>query len=87
MQGYVVGVAPQVAGELVEVMVRNNEAVEQGQRLFRIDPSQYQIALETARSNLESAVRQVEAGSAAVAVGTGEPARSTGERNKGRAGQ
>ena len=68
IQGYVVGVAPQVAGEVAEVMVRNNESVEQGQRLFRIDPSQYQIALETARSKLESAVRQVEAGSAAVAA-------------------
>ena len=66
IQGYVVGVAPQVAGEVAEVWVRNNEAVEQGQRLFRIDPSQYQIALDTAKSNLENAFRQVGAGNAAV---------------------
>jgi multidrug resistance efflux pump len=67
VQGYVVGVAPQVAGRVADVWVTNNEAVEEGQRLFRIDPSQYQIAVDTAKSNLESAFRQVEAGSAAVA--------------------
>jgi multidrug resistance efflux pump len=66
VQGYIVGVAPQVAGTVVEVWVKNNEAVEEGQRLFQIDPSQYQIAVDVANSNLESAVRQVEAGNAAV---------------------
>jgi len=66
IQGYVVGVAPQVAGIVTELWVSNNEAVEEGQRLFRIDPSQYQIALDTQKSNLENAIRQVDAGSAAV---------------------
>lgn len=66
IQGYVVGVGPQVAGEVAEVWVSNNETVEEGQRLFRIDPSQYQIALDTAKSNLENASRQVGAGNAAV---------------------
>jgi multidrug resistance efflux pump len=66
VQGYVVGVAPQVAGSVTDVWVSNNEAVEEGQRLFRIDPAQYQIAVDTAKSNLESAFRQVGAGNAAV---------------------
>lgn len=66
IEGYVVGVAPQVAGIVTEVWVANNESVEAGDRLFRVDPSQFQIAVDTARSNLESAIRQVGAGDAAV---------------------
>jgi multidrug resistance efflux pump len=66
VQGYVVGVAPKVAGLVTEVWVENNQEVEEGQRLFQIDPDQYRIALKKARSDLETARRQVDAGSAAV---------------------
>ncbi len=67
VQGYVVGVAPKVAGVVTQVWVENNQQVEAGQRLFEVDPSQYRIALDKARSDLESARRQVDAGSAGVA--------------------
>jgi multidrug resistance efflux pump len=67
VQAYVVGVAPKVAGVVTQVWVENNQAVEAGQRLFEVDPSQYRIALEKAQSDLESARRQVDAGSAGVA--------------------
>jgi multidrug resistance efflux pump len=66
VQGYVVGVAPRVAGVVTQVWVRNNQEVEAGQALFEIDPSQYRIALQKAESDLESARRQVDAGSAGV---------------------
>ena len=66
VQGYVVGVAPKVAGVLTRVWVRNNQEVETGQPLFEIDPSQYRIALDRARSDLENAQRQVDAGTAGV---------------------
>jgi multidrug resistance efflux pump len=66
VQGYVVGVAPKVAGLVTQVWVTNNQEVEEGQRLFEIDPSQYRIALDKARSDLENARRQVGAGDAAV---------------------
>ena len=66
VQGYVVGVAPKVAGLVTEVWVEKNQEVEEGQRLFQIDPAQYRIALKKARSDLETARRQVDAGSAAV---------------------
>ncbi len=66
VQGYVVGVAPKVAGLVTEVRVANNQVVEKGQVLFQIDPSQYQIALDRATSDLETTRRQVEAGSAGV---------------------
>lgn len=66
VQGYVVGVAPKVAGVVTQVWVSNNQEVDKGEPLFEIDSSQYQIALNKAQSDLESARRQVGAGSAAV---------------------
>ena len=66
VQGFVVGVAPKVAGVVTEVWVKNNQEVVADEPLFRIDPSQYEIALKRAQSDLENAGRQVEAGSAGV---------------------
>lgn len=66
VQGYVVGVAPKVAGVVTDVWVSNNEYVEAGQKLFAIDQSQYQIALQQAESNLKNTQKQVEAGDAGV---------------------
>lgn len=66
VQGYVVGVAPQVSGTVIEVLVQNNQQVNAEQVLFRIDPTQYEIALDKARSDYENALRQVDAGNAAV---------------------
>ena len=66
IEGYVIGVAPQVAGTVTRVWVTNNQEVEEGQPLFEVDSSQYQIAVDRARSDLENAGRQVGAGSAAV---------------------
>ena len=66
VQGYVIGVAPQVSGIVTEVLVATNQRVEADQPLFRIDSSQYEIALAKAQSDYENAVRQVEAGDAGV---------------------
>lgn len=66
IQGYVVGVAPQVAGVVMEVWVENNQQVNEGDPLFRVDPAQYEIALAKAQSDLENATRQVDAGDAGV---------------------
>ncbi len=66
VQGYVIGVAPKVAGLVTQVWVQNNREVEAGEPLFEIDPSQYRIALEKAQSDLQNARSQVEAGDAAV---------------------
>ena len=66
VQAYVVGVAPQVSGTVVEVAIQNNQEVEVGDLLFRIDTAQYEIALAKARSDYENALRQVDAGDAGV---------------------
>lgn len=66
VQGYVVGVAPQVSGKVIEVHAKNNERVEAGQALFKIDPAQYKIVLEKAQSDYAKARQQVDAGDAGV---------------------
>jgi multidrug resistance efflux pump len=52
VQAYVVGIAPEVAGRVIEVNVTDNAAVEPGQILFRIDPARYEIAVAEAEAAL-----------------------------------
>jgi RND family efflux transporter MFP subunit len=46
----VVPVAPDVAGFVTEVLVKDNQHVQQGDVLFRIDQARYAIALDQARA-------------------------------------
>jgi multidrug resistance efflux pump len=62
----VVPVASQVSGIVVDVYVANNEYVETGQELFRIDPNTYQLAVETAEANMQSARQATGASGAGV---------------------
>ena len=50
----VVGVAPDVSGLISDVLVQDNEAVQKGQVLFRIDPARFDLALRQAEANVES---------------------------------
>ncbi len=51
----VVPIAPEIPGTVSEVLVGNNQAVDTGQPLFQIDRNRYQLAVETARANLQKA--------------------------------
>jgi multidrug resistance efflux pump len=66
VQGFVVGVAPKVAGLVTKVWVRNNQEVDEGAPLFEIDKSNYQIALKRAESDLQNTESQVGAGDAGI---------------------
>jgi membrane fusion protein (multidrug efflux system) len=55
-----VTVNARVAGQAVEIAVRDNERVRQGQVLFRIDPEPYQIAVDQAEARLGSARLQID---------------------------
>ena len=68
VQGFVVGVAPKVAGLVTAVHVDNNARVDAGQPLFAIDTADYEIALSRSRSELEKAHHQVRAGDSSVAA-------------------
>ncbi|MGD8230887.1 HlyD family secretion protein [Vibrio sp. TRT 1302] len=65
---YLVRIAPEVSGNIVEVGVEDNQIVEQGQELFKIDPRNYQIALASAQANLAIAGQNIGANTAAVEV-------------------
>jgi len=55
-----VTVNARVAGQAVEIAVRDNQRVRQGQVLFRIDPEAYQIAVDQAEARLGSARLQID---------------------------
>jgi membrane fusion protein (multidrug efflux system) len=71
VNGHVTFVAPRVAGQVLEVLVDDNNRVKKGQLLVRIDPEPYQVevklkraAVEVAQANLtaeESRARGLEA--------------------------
>lgn len=68
VQAYVVGIAPEVAGRVVEVDVEDNQRVAAGQRLFRIDSEPYRIAVEQAEAKLAAVGQSVGASTASVAT-------------------
>jgi len=48
----VVGVAPRVAGPIIEIPIKDNQPVKKGDLLFRIDPRTFEAALEQAKGLL-----------------------------------
>ncbi len=48
-----------VAGQVVQIAVKNNQRVQKGQLLFQIDPQPYQIAVAQAEARLSSARLQI----------------------------
>ncbi|MFV7771332.1 HlyD family secretion protein [Shewanella marisflavi] len=65
---YIVRVAAEVAGNITEVNVKDNQVVEAGDPLFQIDPRNYQLALQAAQANLQLAGQNIGASTAAVEV-------------------
>ena len=55
-----IDVVPEVSGRIVELAVRDNQAVKQGDLLFRIDPRPYQDALARGKASLVALDRQIE---------------------------
>lgn len=66
VQAYVVRMAPDVAGRVVEVNVTDNARVEGGQVLFRIDPRPYEIAVAEAQAQVERIGQTLGASTAAM---------------------
>ena len=52
LQAYIVHMAPDVSGRIVELDVRDNQKVRKGQVLFRIDPDPYRLRVEQARATV-----------------------------------
>lgn len=55
IQAYIVNMAPEVSGRIVELNVVDNQQVKKGQVLFQIDPKPYQLSVDQARTAKETA--------------------------------
>jgi multidrug resistance efflux pump len=67
VQAYVVRVAPEVSGRVLELGVTDNQRVKAGELLFKIDPEPYQIALRQAEARVDRVGQTMGANTAGVA--------------------
>ena len=60
IQTYVVQVAPQVEGRVIGVYVQNNQFIEEGQKLFSLDPRPSEYTLEQLKATLVQTQQEVD---------------------------
>jgi multidrug resistance efflux pump len=70
--GNIIPIVPKVSGEVLDVAVGVNEIVSAGSTLLQIDPSDYQLAVNSAEAALEQATQDIGAGSENLAVAEAE---------------
>jgi len=70
IQAYIVNMAPEVSGRILELNVRDNQQVKEGQVLFQIDPKPYQLSVDQTRAAVQGLEAQL-------AVATSEVASQT----------
>ncbi|HEY5770934.1 MAG TPA: biotin/lipoyl-binding protein, partial [Terrimicrobium sp.] len=51
----VVGIAPRVAGPIIQIPIKDNQQVKKGDLLFEIDPSTFQATVNNAAAKLRQA--------------------------------
>lgn len=68
VQAYVVAIAPETPGRVVEVAVADNQKVEAGDLLFRVDTEPYEIAREKAKADVAAAGQSIGASTAGVSA-------------------
>ena len=66
VQAFVVRMAPEVAGRVIEVNVTDNQRVKGGDVLFRLDPQPFELALQQAEAKLAGVGQSIGANTAAV---------------------
>jgi membrane fusion protein (multidrug efflux system) len=68
IEGDATPIAPQVAGQVMQLLVNDNEEVTQGEVLVRIDARPYQARADQARANIEADQSRLEQANAQYAV-------------------
>lgn len=71
----IVGIAPHVAGPIVELNVVDNQSVKAGDLLFVVDPRPYQARLERLKAELALTIKEVDAQRSAIAAAAAEVGR------------
>jgi multidrug efflux system membrane fusion protein len=75
-----IGVAPQASGHIVELDVKDNQFVKEGDLLFLIDPRPYEDAVASAKAGLSLARKQVSGLQNALKVADASIARAEAQR-------
>src|SRR5215475_11713641 len=79
IQAYIVNMASEVSGRIVELNVLDNQQVKEGQVLFQIDPKPYQLSVDQARAAVQGLEAQLAVMTSEVASQTsGAEAAATG---------
>jgi multidrug resistance efflux pump len=81
VRAFVVRMAPEVSGKVIEVAVRDNQIVRTGDLLYRIDPTPFGLAVERAESKLAAAGQAVGVSTAAVDAAQAVLVEQIAERN------
>ena len=68
VQAFVVAIAPEVPGRVIEVGIEDNQKAEAGALLFRVDPEPYEIAVEQAMANVAAAGQSIGVDTAGVSA-------------------
>ena len=68
VETFLTQIAPEVAGDVQVVGVKDNGSVRKGDLLFRIDPEPYQLAVRSAEANLSVAMQAADVSVADVAA-------------------
>jgi multidrug resistance efflux pump len=84
VETYLTQIAPEVAGDVIEVGVVDNGAVKKGRLLFRIDPEPYLIAVRAAEANLSVALQGADVSVADVASARAQIAKQQADLNASR---
>ncbi len=66
VDGHIAAIAPQIAGNVLEVLVTDNQEVKAGQALVRIDPRDFEARVNIAKAELARAESQLRAARAVV---------------------
>jgi multidrug resistance efflux pump len=84
VQAYLVKIAPEVGGKVVEIGVETDQRVEAGAVLFRIDPDMYELAVRRAEAQLEAVGQSIGASTAAVATAEAKRVEAIAKRENAR---
>ncbi len=89
VEGHLVFLSPRVAGQVVEVLVQENQHVEAGATLVRLDAADYEVRVAKARADLDAAHNRMAqasaaAGAAAAQVSAAQATQRHAEQELGR---
>ena len=56
----IIGIAPRVSGPIIKINVTDNQFVKSGELLFEIDPADFQLNVDRAKSSLDALDKQIE---------------------------